>query len=399
MGTPINVTFGMEFEMIVLYNTKDYGAELKSGEGVYWQSSKPIDLRQKMLRLIRIQMIQILNDHGIPTNKWGRAEDFTKWTVEHDGTVTWQEDGVQDWCAIELKSPAFFFNPWALDQVEKALYVVKKHFTAVVNESCGLHIHVGNCHEGYPLRTLKNFAMLITSFERQFSSLHPFDRINNLYVRPVSRSFPPTMSVWDKLMKIESCRTVEQVIQNFNPKNHKWTAYCFLTLLNPSLRTVEFRQHSGTLDKDAITHWAKLSTNLINLAHSASHSGFYNIIEAHALDDNYNIINLLNDLNLPELAEYYSQPPREIYDHPAPGSGEWELPSESQSSSRQVDEPAEPLAYDEELPSWGTGYEQEFSWKDESTSWGAKPVGSALIETSVDSCKNLCQGQVESVVE
>lgn len=33
--------------MIVLYNAKDYEAELKSGEGVYWQSSEPIDLRQK----------------------------------------------------------------------------------------------------------------------------------------------------------------------------------------------------------------------------------------------------------------------------------------------------------------------------------------------------------------
>lgn len=99
-------------------------------------------------------MTQILTDHGIPTNKWGRAEDFMKWTVEHDGTVTWQEDELQDWCAIELKSPAFFFIPWALDQAEKAFCVIKSHFTAVANESCGLHIHVENCHEGYSLRTI-----------------------------------------------------------------------------------------------------------------------------------------------------------------------------------------------------------------------------------------------------
>lgn len=166
MHTPINLSFGIEFEMIVLYDTRNYEAELKSGEGVYWQSSEVLDLRQKMLCLIRIEMIQVLTDHGILTNKWGRAEDFTKWTVEHDGTVAREEDGVQDWCAIELKIPAFFFNPWALDQVEKALYVVNRRFTTVVNDSCGLHVHVGNCYEGYPLRTLKNFAMLITSFER-----------------------------------------------------------------------------------------------------------------------------------------------------------------------------------------------------------------------------------------
>ena len=393
MHTPINVSFGMEFEMIILYDTRNYEAKLKSGEGVYWQSSELMDLRQKMLRLIRIEMIQILSDHGIPTNKWGRAEDFTKWTVEHDGTVAWEEDGVQDWCAIELKTPAFFFNPWALDQVKKALYVVNRHFTAVVNDSCGLHVHVGNCHKGYPLRTLKNFAMLVTSFERQFSSLHPFDRINNHYVRPVSESFPPMMSVWDKLLKIESCRTVEQIIQNFNYDN-KWTAYGFLTLLNPSLRTVEFRQHSGTLDKDAITHWANLSTNLIKLAHSASHSGFYNIIKAHALDDNYNIINLLNDLKLTELAEYYSKPPREIYNHPVPGSEEWEFQSESQpSSSRQLNDPTESPPYEDEFPSPEISYGQDFFWEDGSASCGAGSAASELIETSFDSYRNSYQRQ------
>ena len=394
MHTLINVSFGMEFEMIVLYDTRNYEAKLKSGEGVYWQSSELMDLRQKMLRLIRIEMIQLLTDHGIPTNKWGRAEDFTKWTVEHDGTVAWEEDGVQDWCAIELKTPAFFFNPWALDQVKKALYVVNRHFTAVVNDSCGLHVHVGNCHKGYPLRTLKNFAMLVTSFERQFSSLHPFGRINNHYVRPVSESFPPMMSVWDKLLKIESCRTVEQIIQNFNYDN-KWTAYGFLTLLNPSLRTVEFRQHSGTLDKDAITHWANLSANLIKLAHSASHSGFYNIIKAHALDDNYNIINLLNDLKLTELAEYYSKPPREIYNHPVPGSEEWEFQSESQpSSSRQLHDPTESPPYEDEFPSPETSYGQDFFWGDGSDSCGAGSAASELIETSFDSYRNSYQRQV-----
>lgn len=397
MHTPINVSFGMEFEMIVLYDARNYEAELKSGEGVYWHSSESIDLRQKMLRLIRIQMIQALTDHGIPTNKWGRAEDFTKWTVEHDGTVAREEDGVQDWSAIELKTPAFFSNPWALDQVKKALYVVKTHFTAVVNDSCGLHVHVGNCHEGYPLRTLKNFAMLITSFERQFSSLHPFDRINNHFVRPVGESFPPMMSVWDKLLVIESCRTVEQIIQKFNYENNKWTAYGFPTLLNPCLRTIEFRQHSGTLDKDAITHWANLSINLINLAHSASHSGFYNIIKAHALDENYNIINLLNDLKLPELAEYYSQPPREIYNHPVWGSEEWEFQSESQSSSsRQSDEAAEPSSYEEdEFSSSEIIYAQDFPWKDGFTSRAADSAASALIETSFDSYRNPYQPEVE----
>lgn len=50
--------------------------------------------------------------------------------------------------------------------------------------------------KGYLLRTLKSFAILIISFERQFRSLNTFDHINAHYVRPVSEIFPPMMSVW-----------------------------------------------------------------------------------------------------------------------------------------------------------------------------------------------------------
>lgn len=395
MPNAINVSFGMEFEMIVLYDAKNYEAELKSGQGVLWQSPRiPIGLREKMLIPIRIKMIQILTDHGIPTNQWGRAQDFTKWTVEHDGTVSLEEDWKQDWCAIELKTPAFFSDPWSLDQVKKTLYIVEENFTAIVNDSCGILIHVGNCHEGYPLRTLKNFAMLITSFERQFSSLHPFHRINNHFVRPVSESFPPRtmmIGVWEKLLVIESCGTVEQLIQQFNYGNNKWTAYSFLTLPNPFLRTIEFRQHSGTLDIDAITHSAKLSTSLIQLAHFASHSGFYNLIKTHAHDDDdkYNIISLLKDLKLSDLADYYSKPPRVIYNHPFWGSKEWEFQPES--SSRLTDSPAE--------SSTPSAYEggQDILWKDKFDSRGASDsAASATVEPSSDSYpRNQCQRKIE----
>ena len=81
-------------------------------------------------------------------------------------------------------------GPWALDKVKKALYAVKRHFTAIANDSWGRHVHVGNCNEGYLLRTLKSFAIPIISFERQFRSLNTFDRINARYVRPVSEILP-----------------------------------------------------------------------------------------------------------------------------------------------------------------------------------------------------------------
>ena len=111
--------------------------------------------------------------------------------------------------------------------------------------------------------------------------------------------------------------------------------------------------------------------------------------KANAHEENYNVVKLINDLSLPELAEYYSQPSRKIYSHPAWGSEEWELQSEAQPSSRQLDDPAEPQASEEKSPFWKTDCGQEFSWKDESASWGADPAVPALIETSLESCENL----------
>lgn len=73
------------------------------------------------------------------------------------------------------------------------------------------------------------------------------------------------------------------------------------------------------------------------------------------------------------------------------GSEEWEFQSKSQSRIGQLDDPAEPPAYEEEFPFWETNCGQGLSWEDESASWGADSVASTLIETSLDLCKNLYQ--------
>lgn len=177
----------MEFKNeIVLYNITLRTTILKSGSGsgggsllaVVWTFLLTY-LRQIFFFHIwfQIQMVQILTDHDIPTNKWSRAEDFTKWTVEHDGTVAWEED-------VMLKTPASFFNPWALDQVKKAGSICCQKALYGCRE--WLLRPPWNCHKGYLLRIFKSFAMLITLFERQFSSLNPFDRINYHYGRNFS---------------------------------------------------------------------------------------------------------------------------------------------------------------------------------------------------------------------
>ena len=47
----------------------------------------------------------------------------------------------------------------------------------LVNNTCGLHVHVGNDEDGFPLQTLKNVLSLHTAFERVIDSIHSLHRI------------------------------------------------------------------------------------------------------------------------------------------------------------------------------------------------------------------------------
>lgn len=48
---------------------------------------------------------------------------------------------------------------------------------SVTNDSCSLHVHVGNGSEGFPLQTVKNLLSICTAFERVIDGMHAASRI------------------------------------------------------------------------------------------------------------------------------------------------------------------------------------------------------------------------------
>ena len=105
-----------------------------------------------------------------------------------------------------------------------------------------------------------------------------------------------------------------------NGEQEGYMAYNFLNLTTRTLKTIEFRQHQGCLDAEAIIRWAQLANSLIKSAHDVGSNGFAQLVYDHASDRKYSIIDLLQDLNLYDLAAYYRQ--RGIYSHPRL---EWDL--------------------------------------------------------------------------
>lgn len=161
----------MEFEMIVLYEYQCLRRaqvwERRSLLAVFWTYWP---WRQKrFLHLIRIQMIE----RSLLIIWYANKQVRQSWRFhEMNGWAWWRRGTRLMWNWVE-DPPAFFFNPWTLDQVKGALRLSR---VILATPPC-LRRKIAT-KAGYSLRKLKNFAMLITLLELQFRSLNLFDRIN-----------------------------------------------------------------------------------------------------------------------------------------------------------------------------------------------------------------------------
>ncbi|MCJ1465811.1 hypothetical protein MMC07_004430 [Pseudocyphellaria aurata] len=297
------ITFGVELEFIAMYKPEDYRDALLAADEKLWPDGIG-NLYQKYGTLVRLRMIEFLNKNGFPTNNY-EDKDFSKWTVETDGSVNPDEMG--DNCAIELKTPVLEFSQDALDKVASVVELLVSDLKLYTNETCGLHVHVGNEKRGFPLSVLKNFCSLITVFENQLESLHPPDRLKNTYAKSTRMAFHSNASPTEKLSIIDRLKDTEDLVRQFSLSHDgttKYWAYNFLNLRDDptSLQTIEFRQHRGTLDPSLIMNWVMVVCNLVRV----SFTGSRELVEMNMHNDRYTIVNLFEDLKLTSLAEFYA---------------------------------------------------------------------------------------------
>lgn len=309
-STPFRLTFGVELEFIVIYNPQDYQDELLAAEGKFWPAEFSPTLRQKYGILVSRRMIQMLNEHGFSTNDY-RLMDFSKWTVDTDETVT-RVDGGENWYAIELKTPVLDCSGPALKQVETVVELLDSRFKLYINESCGLHVHVGNEDRGFALPTLKTFCSLILAFRHQLDSLHPPERLENEFAKPMRMKFNPAASLRKQLSVIDNLETILDLISQFHySEKHlvdRFLAFNFLNLQeshDKPFRTIEFRQHRGTVDPNLITHWVMVAYKLVDISHNDSVC-LPDLIEKQIYNHNYTVVDLFRDLKLADLAEFYA---------------------------------------------------------------------------------------------
>lgn len=106
--------------------------------------------------------------------------------------------------------------------------------------------------------------------------------------------------------------TVDDLIIRFlEGENNKYLTSKFINLqgrrpeaLTKPLRTIELRQHRGTLDPKPNTNWIMVAFILIDVSHP-NRAGFRYLIEKHKSNTKYTVTDLFKDFGPLNLAEFY----------------------------------------------------------------------------------------------
>lgn len=201
-------------------------------------------------------------DAGIVCNAEGYNHHTSRnWKVVSDGSIRGDY-------GFEVVSP-ILSGAEGLAQVRTVMEALAAA-GAKVNKTTGLHVHIGA--RDFSLREFRNIAKNYIIFEDFFDAIMPLSRrANNCpYIRSNRYSVggdytnAAAQRVCDK---VDTCNTIDEIIRVICPSNYSEARYHKLNLTAFYRHgTVEFRQHSGTVDADKAVNWIELLIQFVNRA-------------------------------------------------------------------------------------------------------------------------------------
>ncbi len=229
------------------------------------------------------------------------------------------EDGSLDSKGIEFNTPILSGKNGFKLLKDFTDILNKNEFT--VNQSCGLHIHLGGkdiCENEYILQKMMIFFMV---FEDVIMSFLPESRRENSYCLPLSefyhlKEIKETNSIEDFEILWYREKSKEQRDERKKDR-HDRSRYCGINfhslLANGHL---EIRYHSGTINYEKISNWIKLFVLILDKIVDSS-SGSY----GHQMSSRLNTPTLLKTkfiLSLPEKTKTFFEMidlPKELQDY------------------------------------------------------------------------------------
>jgi len=302
--TALDLTFGIELEFICVHPPGLFVGI--SDRGISARSARQHKLKQRGIPVTG-------HDGYFPDIDFSvDCEPHSRWVVKTDislllSTPEWQIVPT-DWKAeaVEIASRKLTLSDATTDEIRVVLLEVfaleSLGCRMLTNYTTGLHVHVGNSDRWIPLETAKKVFQLGTAFSPTIDKLHDYTRIDpdDSYLR---YHFPPGYfhknngrlrpgaNVFDWLASIESVSSYQELGSLFVvPRGDKYTnghnsAYNFDNLIISDGReewtrtkTIEFRQHIGTLDYTTVIAWVALTTQIVTFCHNATDTDFLSLL-------------------------------------------------------------------------------------------------------------------------
>jgi hypothetical protein len=197
-------------------------------------------------RLIGVELECVYPEpHGIISNP-------NSWRSTSDSSI--QSD--QGFNATELVSiPA---NGNALIGVIDEAIEWSNTWNADVNKSCGMHVHVNAVDTDW--EDLRAIAMVVSHFERFIFQMMPPSRQNGRWAKKLDTDFDELKQTSSEEEFVEDWYRYESISRSkYNGARYRGLnlhARCYLG-------TIEFRYHSGTMNKTKIINWIKICNSIV----------------------------------------------------------------------------------------------------------------------------------------
>jgi hypothetical protein len=169
--------------------------------------------------------------------------DRPHWKITYDSSISGTN-------AFELVSP-ILTGEQGIEELKTVCRVLKE-CGAKVNKSCGTHVHFDA--EGFKLKTWRNIFINYARLENTIDGFMPQSRKgdSNYYCKGFG-------NFTNFEQKIQSAVSINDIARYIGSRYMK---------VNPQSyarhKTIEFRQHSGTIDFEKISNWIYFLNNLLN---------------------------------------------------------------------------------------------------------------------------------------
>ena len=175
----------------------------------------------------------------------------TGWKIVRDGSLA----EIDNFHGMELVSPVLDTDKAANLRVVRKVCAALQAMGSTVNNCCGLHVHVDGTD--LSVEQIKTIFHRYTKFEGMIDLMVPANRRGtNVYY---------TKGGANIINDVENCQTMDALMRVLPDRYYKVN-------LSAIQRhgTIEFRQHSGSINADTILNWVEFLTSFVEASKTTS---------------------------------------------------------------------------------------------------------------------------------